>query len=89
MSKIIIKESHLVKLIETAMDLDRYAQEIHYDSSNGNESIEGTVNGTIAKLKELLVMFKYGKKTSSDSESNLYSILDKINDLYDDIKYQK
>lgn len=88
MSKIIIKESDLVKLIETAMDIDRYVQQNHYDTSNGNEDIEVTIKDTIERLKELLIMFKYGKKTSSDSTNNLYSIFDQIEDLYNNIKYK-
>ena len=44
MSKILIKESDLIKLIETAMDLDIYNQPSTVDSDNGNLGIPYYLN---------------------------------------------
>lgn len=88
MSKIIIKESDLVKLIETAMDLDIYVQPMKYDTDNGNKDIEQSTEEIVSKLKELLYMFKTGKKTTTTLSGDLYGVLDQINDLYDKIKYE-
>ena len=62
MSKIIIKESELVKLIETAMDLYRYTQSVDFPTGDDNESLEETIDSIINRLKELLFMLKSGKK---------------------------
>lgn len=88
MSKIIIRESDLVKLIETAMDLDIYVQPMKYDANNGNKDIEQSTEEIVSKLKELLYMFKTGKKTTTTLSGDLYGVLDQINDLYDKIKYE-
>ena len=53
---IIIKESQLIKLMETAMDLDIYVQPKNFSASNGNEDLEGTIEDSIQKLQELLIM---------------------------------
>ena len=50
---ILIKESELVKLIETAMDLDRYIQLPNVSSGSINKDTEQSVEETIDKLKEL------------------------------------
>lgn len=88
MSKIIIKESELVKLIEIAMDLDRYVQQSNYDTNNGNESLEESIESIIDRLKELLGMFKYGKKIPTTTSSELYGVIDKINNIYNEIKFE-
>lgn len=88
MSKIIIKESELVKLIEIAMDLDRYVQQSNYDTNNGNESLEQSIESIIDRLKELLGMFKYGKKIPTTTSSELYGVMDKINNIYNEIKFE-
>lgn len=87
MCKIIIKESHLIKLIETAMDLDRYVQNVRYSTDNGNKDIENSTEEVVERLKELLNMFKSGKKVNFTSLSKFHGVLDQLNDLYDDMKY--
>lgn len=88
MSTIIITESQLVKLMETAMDLDIYVQPKNFSSSNGNEDLEDTIDETIQKLEELQSMFKAGRKISTESEGSFLEILDNLNKAYEHVKYQ-
>lgn len=88
MSTIIIKESQLIKLMETAMDLDIYVQPKNFSASNGNEDLEGTIEDSIQKLQELQSMFKSGRKVSTESEGDFFKILDELNKVYDKVKYQ-
>jgi hypothetical protein len=89
MSKIIIKESELVKLIETAMDLYRYTQSVDFPTGDDNESLEETIDSIINRLKELLFMLKSGKKIDYTNKSELFSQLDDINSFFEKIKYDK
>jgi len=88
MSKILIKESELIKLIETAMDLDRYVQNVTYSTDNGNKGIENSAKETIERLKELLNMFQSGKKVDFTTLNKFHGVLDELNDLYDQMKYK-
>ena len=88
MRKIIIKESELVKLIEVAMDLDRYTQPSTVPTDNGNLDVDDSIEDIIGKLKELLDMLKSGKKISSVLKSQIYKNLDDINKSYSNIKYE-
>ena len=87
MKKIILKESQLIKLIETAMDLDIYSQPSQIDTNNGNLDAEETVEYIISKLKELLYMLKSGKKINTNSKSEIYKTFDNINKTFSNIKY--
>ena len=87
MKKIILKESQLIKLIETAMDLDIYSQPSQIDTNNGNLDAEETVGDIISKLKELLYMLKSGKKINTNSKSEIYKTFDNINKTFSNIKY--
>lgn len=87
MSKVRIKESELIKLIETAMDLDIYVQPVNYDKSNGNEEIIDSTEQIISRLKELLSSFNTGKKINYTLRDKIYHELDNLNKLYDEIKY--
>lgn len=89
MSKIIIKESELVKLIETAMDLYRYTQPVDFPTGNDNENLEETIDDIINRLKELLFMLKSGKKMNYTNKGELFSKLDDINNFFEKIKYDK
>jgi len=51
MKKIILKESQLIKLIETAMDLDIYSQPSQIDTNNGNLDVVDTVEDIISQLE--------------------------------------
>jgi len=88
MSKILIKESDLIKLIETAMDLDRYVQNVSYSTDNGNKDIENSTKETMDRLKELLNMFESGKKVNFTTLNKFHGVLDQLNDLYDQMKYE-
>lgn len=93
MSKIILTESQLKRLIETgsnsaAMDLDIYTQPIQVDTDNGNGDVEDTIDDIISKLQELSSMFKTGKKTHPELKNRLFGILDSINSNFEDIKYE-
>ena len=88
MPSIIISKKQLVKLTETAMDLDMYVQPIDYSSSNGNEDLVNTIDEVKDKLTELNSMFTTGRKISTETEGNVFKILDMINKVYDNIKYQ-
>jgi tRNA pseudouridine-54 N-methylase len=87
MKKILIKESDLIKLIETAMDLDIYSQPSQIDTNNGNLDAEETVEDIISKLKELLYMLKSGKKINTNSKSEIFKTFDNINKTFSNIKY--
>ena len=87
MKKIILKESQLIKLIESAMDLDIYSQPSQIDTNNGNLDAEETVEDIISKLKELLYMLKSGKKINTNSKSEIYKTFDNINKTFSNIKY--
>jgi len=51
MRKVLIKESELIKLIETAMDLDIYSQEPNVSTGSPNKDAEQSVEEIISKLK--------------------------------------
>ena len=85
--KILIKESELVKLIEIAMDLDRYIQTTDISSGSRNKDSEDATEEVIEKLKELLNMFQSGKKVSTSLKGELYKNIDSFNNTYEKIKY--
>jgi predicted nucleotide-binding protein (sugar kinase/HSP70/actin superfamily) len=87
MTKILIKESELIKLIETAMDLDIYNQPMTTAADNGNMDIEDAVEDIISKMEELLSMLKGGKQIHSELKSRIYKHLDGINNVFSNIKY--
>jgi hypothetical protein len=87
MKKIILKESQLIKLIETAMDLDIYSQPSQIDTNNGNLDVVDTVENIISKLEELLYMLKSGKKINTNSKSEIFKTFDNINKTFSNIKY--
>jgi hypothetical protein len=86
--KILIKESELVKLIETAMDLDIYIQTPNVASGSRNKDTEQSVEEIIDKLKELLNMLQSGKKVGTALKSKIYTNLDDLNKTFSSIKYQ-
>ena len=87
MSKVILKESELLKLIEVAMDLDIYSQPMTTDADNGNLDIEDAAEEIISKMKELIYMIQGGKKIHPELRSRLYGSLDNINNTFSNIKY--
>ena len=87
MKKIILKESELIKLIETAMDLDVYNQPTTVSANNGNLDTEETIEDIMSKLKELLFMLKSGKKITDQSKGEIFKNFDNINKTFSNIKY--
>jgi len=87
--KITIKESELVKLIETAMDTDIYNQTMDTPASTPNEDESDSIETVIERLKELLSMLKTGKKLRTDARTQIFNNLDQINQTYNKIKYDK
>lgn len=87
MSKILIKESELIELIEVAMDLDIYSQLNNPSTNNNNLDLQNSIEEIISKLKELLSMFEGGKKVDATLKSRLYKNLDNLTDTYKRIKY--
>jgi hypothetical protein len=88
MRKVLIKESELIKLIETAMDLDIYSQEPNVSTGSPNEDTEQSVEEIISKLKELLNMLQSGKKVDTTLKGKIYRNLDDLNKTFSSIKYQ-
>ena len=88
MKKILIKESELIKLIETAMDLDIYSQEPNVSTGSFNKDTEQSVEEIISKLKELLNMLQSGKKVDTTLKGKIYRNLDDLNKTFSSIKYQ-
>lgn len=86
--KILIKESELVTLIETAMDLDKYTQLPNFSSGDGNQDAEQSVEEIIEKLKELLNMLQSGKEVDTTLKGRIYRNLDDLNKTFSNIKYQ-
>ena len=86
MRKIILKESELIKLIETAMDLDIYSQQPNVSSGSPNKDSEQAVEEIISKLKELLNMMQSGKKVDTSLKQKIYKNLNDFNSTFEEIK---
>lgn len=91
MTKVIITEKQFKKLIETgaanaAMDLDIYVQPVNYDTSNGNENLEDSLEEILQKLKELKSMFAVGKKIEPKVKGEIFNVVDDINSIFNVVK---
>ena len=78
----------MVKLFETAMDLDIYVQPVDYSTSSGNDDLIDSIDDNISKLNELRQMFKTGKTISTESKGDFFNLTNKINKIYDQTKFQ-
>lgn len=87
MNKIILKESELIRLIETAMDLDIYTQPLDYDSNNGNLDVQDSIKIIIERLRELLFMINQGKKIDTQTKQKIFNQFDTIDSIYEKIKF--
>jgi hypothetical protein len=87
MSKILLTEIQLAKLIETAMDLDIYSQEMETSSGDPNLSEEEAVEDIIDKLEEILYMMKSGKELTTNVKTSIFRIMDSIRNTYSELKY--
>lgn len=88
MKKFIVTKKQYQRLLETgsnsaAMDLDRYVQSVSYDTSNGNENLEDSIQEIIDNLKELSFMFKVGKKINDSTKNQIFKIVDDVKSVYD------
>jgi hypothetical protein len=93
MSKIILTESQLKRLIETgsnsvAMDLDIYSQPMTTHTDNGNLDVEDAVEDIISKMEELKSMLKAGKQVHPELKNRIFAGLDQINNAFSNIKYE-
>lgn len=89
MKKILITKEQYQRIFETgsnsaAMDLDIYVQPVNYDTSNGNENLEDSVDDIINKLKELNSLFISGKKIKTSTKNKIFGVVDDLNTVYDE-----
>ena len=87
MSSIIIKEAQLVKLLETAMDLDIYVQPIDSPVPGQNNDFVGALEDIKSKIEELIMMADTGKEINKSQKSEIYKILDFFNKIYEKVKF--
>lgn len=87
MSSIIIKESQLVKLMETAMDLDIYVQPIDAPVSGENSDFNDALDDIKQKIDEIIMMANNGKKINQGQKREIYRLLDLFNKTYEKIKF--
>lgn len=94
MSKFIITELQLKKLIETgsnsaAMDLDIYSQINPISTDNGNVGTEDSLKNVVEKMEEVISMIQTGKQIPTEVRTEIHRILDEINKVYEKIKYDE
>lgn len=87
MSSIIVKESQLVKLIETAMDLDIYVQPVDSPVPGQNDDFVDSLEDIQQKIKELIMMANNGEKINHEQRGEIFSLLDLFNKVYENIKF--
>jgi hypothetical protein len=87
MSSIIVKESQLVKLIETAMDLDIYVQPVDSPVPGQNDDFVDSLEDIQQKIKELIMMANNGEKINHEQRGKIFSLLDLFNKVYENIKF--
>lgn len=87
MASIIITEQQLVKLMETAMDLDIYVQPIDPMVPGTNDDFTGAMESIKSKIDELIMMTQNGKNIEQQNKIEIYKLLDLINKVYEKIKY--
>jgi len=89
---IILTESQFKLIVETgsnsaAMDLDIYVQPVDYDTSNGNDNLENSLDEISFKLKELTSMLDSGKKINFSVKNRIFQVVDELNQIYEIIKF--
>ncbi len=92
MRDIILTESQFKLIVETgsnsaAMDLDIYVQPVDYDTSNGNDNLENSLDEISFKLKELTSMLDSGKKINFSVKNRIFQVVDELNQIYEIIKF--
>jgi len=87
MSSIIIKESQLVKLIETAMDLDIYVQAVDSPIPGQNDDFIDSLEDIQQKIQEIVMMANNGEKINHQQRGEIFRLLDLFNKVYENIKF--
>lgn len=87
--KVILTESELIHLLETAMDLDIYSQINSFSSGNGNEDLNDAINQILDNFNELLYLTKSGKEISQSQKNDIYQVYDIVKNIYNQIKYSE
>ena len=87
MSSIIIKEAQLVKLMETAMDLDIYVQPIDQPIPGQNDDFIESLEEIKHKIDEITAMSKNGKEIDPSLKRQIYQLVDLFNKSYEKIKF--
>lgn len=87
MSSIIVKESQLVKLLETAMDLDIYVQPIDSPIPGENDDFNNSLEDIKQKIEEVIMMAANGKKIDQAQKREIFKLVDLFNKIYEEIKY--
>lgn len=87
MSSIIIKESQLVKLLETAMDLDIYVQPIDSPMPGKNDDFVDSLEEIKLKIGELVSMVNNGDEINHQQKREIFKLVDLFNKTYNNIKF--
>lgn len=87
MSLMIIKEAQLVKLLETAMDLDIYVQPIDSPVPGQNNDFIDSLEDIQQKIQEIVMMANNGEKINHQQRGEIFRLLDLFNKVYENIKF--
>lgn len=87
MTSIIIKESQLVKLLETAMDLDIYVQPIDSPVPGQNDDFVDSLEEIKSKIGEIISMANNGEKIGEEQRREIFRLVDLFNKTYNNIKF--
>lgn len=87
MSSIIIKEAQLVKLMETAMDLDIYVQPIDQPIPGQNDDFIESLEEIKYKIIEMIAMTNTGMEIDESLKRQIFQLVDSFNKIYEKIKY--
>lgn len=88
MPKYLMSERQVKLLTETgsnsaAMDLDRYVQPVHFDTSNGNEGMIESIDEMIERLKEIKFSLEYNKEPKNYIRVEIFRLSDEVKNLHD------
>lgn len=88
MTKYYLKKSQVQRLVETAMDLDRYNQPMQHNTKMSNEDMIKSTSDAVTKLNELSSIFKSKSDITFETKQMFFRLVDEINKMYDKIKTQ-
>lgn len=87
MSSIIIKESQLVKLLETAMDLDIYVQPIEPMKPGQNDNVIDALEEIKDRAEEIVMMAEKGIEIGKDVKREIFKLSDLFKKSYEKVKF--